>query len=202
MLDENGAVLQNTGVILPIRVYGDPILRQACKPVESITPEIVALAHDMLETMYAAGAVGLAAPQVGQLLNLVVLDVRSSKRPSSLWIDGNAASLDTLLPLALVNAMIKPGVALEVAPERCNSIPGIRVDIERPESAEVLGTDTKGRRISFQCGGLLARAVQHENDHLNGILFTDRMSPEVFGSVRDHIQILERETQAKLARQT
>ena len=155
----------------------------------------------MLETMYAVGAVGLAAPQVGQLLNLIVLDVRSSKRPSSLWISGKVASLDSLLPLALVNVTVKPGLATEVAAERCNSIPGIRVDIERPESAQVCGTDTKGRKISFRCDGLLARAVQHEHDHLNGILFTDRMSPEVFASVRDHIQSLERETLEKLCQQ-
>lgn len=199
MLDEIRAVLQNVGVILPIRIYGDPILRQACKPVESITPEMTALAQDMLETMYAAGAVGLAAPQVGYLTKLIVLDVRSSKRPSSLWIDGKAASLDSVLPLALVNVAIKPGLEIEIGPERCNSVPGIRVDIERPESAEVFGTDTKGRHISFRCGGLLARAVQHEHDHLNGILFTDRMSPQVFASVRDHIQMLERETQTKEA---
>ncbi len=186
-------------MILPIRIYGDPILRQACQPLQSITSEIVGLAQNMLETMYAAGAVGLAAPQVGQLVSLVVLDVRSSKRPSSLWIDGKAASLDSLLPLALVNITVKPGLATEIAAERCNSIPGIRVDIERPESAEVWGTDTKGLQISFRCGGLLARAAQHEHDHLNGILFTDRMSPEVFASVRDHIQSLERETRAKLA---
>ncbi len=161
-----------------------------------------ALAQDMLETMYAAGAVGLAAPQVGQLLNLLVLDVRSSKRNSNLWIDGKAASLDSLLPLALVNVTVKPGLATEVAPERCNSVPGIRVDIERPESVEVCGTDTKGRQVCFRCGGLLAPAAQHEHDHLNGILFTDRMSPEVFASVRDHIQSVERETRAKLAQQS
>ena len=193
-------ILQNANMILPIRFYGDPILRQACKPVHNITPEIIALAQDMLETMYAAGAVGLAAPQVGQLVNLIVLDVRSSKRPSSLWINGNAASLDSLLPLALVNVMVKSGPSVECAPETCKSIPGIRVDIERPEAAEVLGTDTDGRTISFQCGGLLARAVHHEHDHLNGILFTDRMSETVFASVRDHLQMLERETHARLSR--
>ncbi len=189
-------------MILPIRVFGDPILRQTCRPVESITPEIVSLAGDMLETMYAAGAVGLAAPQVGHLTNLMVLDVRTSKRPSSMWIDGQAASLDSLLPLALANVEIKAGAKTEVAPERCNSVPGIRVDIERPESVEVSGLDVKRGRIRFRCDGLLARAVQHEYDHLNGILFTDRMSPEVFASVRDHIQMLEQETQARMARKS
>ncbi len=159
---------------------------------------MISLASDMLETMYAAGAVGLAAPQVGHLVNLVVLDVRSSKRPSSLSIEGRSTPLDTLLPLALVNFTITPGSATELAPERCNSIPGIRVDIERPESVEVSGMDVKRGKIRFHCGGLLARAVQHEYDHLNGILFIDRMSPEVYASVRDHIQALERETQSNL----
>jgi peptide deformylase len=95
---------------------------------------------------------------------------------------------------------VKPGKEVEVAPERCNSVPGIRVDIERPESVEVWGVDTNGRQINFRCGGLLARAVQHEHDHLQGILFTDRMSTEVLASVRDHITHLEQETIAGLGK--
>jgi peptide deformylase len=103
----------------------------------------------MLETMDAAGAVGLAAPQVGKLVNLIVLDVRTSRRSSSLWIDGQVASLDAVLPLALVNVEVRPGKEVEVAPERCNSVPGIRVDIERPESVEVWGWTRMDDRSTF-----------------------------------------------------
>ena len=185
-------------MILPIRIYGDPILRQVCPPLKQITPEIVQLGCDMLETMYAAGAVGLAAPQVGHIVNLIVLDTRSSKRNSSLWIEGKTAAFDSLLPLALVNVEIWPDSEMELAPERCNSVPGIRVNIERPESVEVRGLSTQGKPIQFRCGGLLARAVQHECDHLRGILFTDRMSSEVLASVKSHLTVLEQETLMKL----
>ena len=187
-------------MVLPIRIFGDPILRQPCEPVEQITPELEELARDMLETMYSAGSVGLAAPQVGRRLRLFVMDVRKSKRSSTLWIDGRMSSLDTLLPLAFFNAEIKPDQAIETAPEGCVSIPGIRVDVTRPECVEVWGTDVKGGRIRFRAGGLLARVVQHELDQLHGILFTDRMPPEVLASVRSCVQALEKETLAKLTK--
>src|SRR5438552_8513930 len=163
-------------MILSIVKYGTPVLRQKGARIEAITPAIKKLIADMFETMYAHKGVGLAAQQVGLALQLTVLDVRGvADRPSSLELDGQPADVNGFMPLVLINPEVKPVGKPVAGPEGCLSFPEIFADITRPESVDVTAMDDKGNTIQFRCGGLLARAVQHETDHLNGFLFIDRM---------------------------
>jgi peptide deformylase len=164
-------------MILEVVKYGHPALRQKGLRVEKITPDIQKLVADMFETMQAAKGVGLAAPQVGRALQLTVLDTRGvTERPSTLELDGKEADVQAFMPLVLINPEVK-GVGEEVAgSEGCLSFPEIYAEITRPSLAEVRATNLRGEKFEFRCGGLLARAVQHELDHLNGVLFIDRMS--------------------------
>jgi peptide deformylase len=164
-------------MILEVVKYGHPALRQKGARVEKITPEIEKLIGDMFETMHAAKGVGLAAQQVGRALQLTVLDVRgATERPSTLELKGKESDVAAFMPLVLINPEVK-GVGDPVgASEGCLSFPEIYAEITRPSQAEVRATNEKGKQIEFRCGGLLARAIQHELDHLNGILFIDRMT--------------------------
>lgn len=164
---------------LPVVTYGHPVLRQKGARIDKITAEIEQLIADMFETMYDAKGVGLAAQQVGKALQLTVIDIReATDRPSTLELNGQPADPASIMPLALINPEWKPvndpAVVVEGA-EGCLSFPEIYGDILRPESADVTALNQKGERIRFRCGGLLSRAIQHEYDHLHGILFIDRM---------------------------
>jgi peptide deformylase len=164
-------------MILEVVKYGHPTLRQKGSRVEKITPDIEKLIADMFDTMYAAKGVGLAAQQVGRALQLTVLDVRgATERPSTLELDGKEADVLAYMPLVLINPQVKGAGDPVTASEGCLSFPEIYGEITRPGLAEVRATNQKGVEIEFRCGGLLARAVQHELDHLNGILFIDRMT--------------------------
>ena len=164
-------------MILPVLKYGHPMLRQKGARIEKVTPGIQKLIEDMLETMYAAAGVGLAAQQVGRALQLTVMDVREARdRPSTLELNGKPTEVAAIMPLVLMNPEIKLLGNTVSGPEGCLSFPEIYADIVRPESVEVVGMNEKGERIEFRCGGLLSRAVQHEIDHLHGLLFIDRMN--------------------------
>src|SRR5262245_43947124 len=159
-------------MILPVVKYGHPVLRQKVVRVESITLEIKQLIADMFETMYAAKGIGLAAHQVGKALQLTVLDLRAvTDRKSTLELKGKPAELDAIMPLVLINPEVKQLADMVAGPEGCLSFPEMYGEISRPESVEVKALNEKGKPIEFRAGGLLARAVQHEADHLNGILF-------------------------------
>ncbi len=161
---------------LPVVTYGHPVLRQKGARVEKINSEIERLIQDMFDTMYEAKGVGLAAQQVGRALQITVLDVReATERPSTLEIKGQSADPASLMPLVLINPEWKPLNEPVEGAEGCLSFPEIYADIWRPERIEVTGLNQKGERITFRCGGLLARAIQHEYDHLHGILFIDKM---------------------------
>ena len=163
-------------MILKVVKYGNPVLRKKGAKVEKITPEIKQLIADMFETMNDARGVGLAAQQIGQALQLTVIDVReATDRPSTLELKGEPADPDSFMPLVLINPVVKPVTDPVEGPEGCLSFPEIYADITRPETVDVVAMNGKWERIEFRCGGLLARAVQHELDHLNGILFIDRM---------------------------
>jgi peptide deformylase len=186
-------------MILEVIKYGHPTLRQKGERIASITPEIQALIKNMLETMYAARGVGLAAQQINRALQLTVLDVSAvTDRPSSLEIGGAPADVDSSMPLILINPEIKPFGEPATGPEGCLSFPEIFADITRPESVEVTALNLRGEKIHFRCGGLLARAVQHEVDHLNGILFIDRMNKEDKDELRPQFEQLQKETKAAL----
>lgn len=161
---------------LPVVKYGHPVLRQKGARIAKITPEIEKLIADMFDTMYDAHGVGLAAQQVGKALQLTVIDVReSTERPSTLELDGQPADPASIMPLVLINPEWAPAGEPVAGAEGCLSFPEIYADITRPETIDVTATNQKGEKISFRCGGLLARAVQHEYDHLHGVLFIDRM---------------------------
>lgn len=186
-------------MILPIVKFGHPVLRKKGAPIEKITPEIKQLIADMFETMAASHGVGLAAQQVGHALQLTVIDVREVKdRPSTLELKGRPADVADIMPLVLINPEVTPAGELATGGEGCLSFPEIFAEIARPESMDVKALNEKGKIIEFRCGGLLARAVQHETDHLNGILFIDRMERKTKEEFRDELDALQAATKAAL----
>jgi peptide deformylase len=186
-------------MILEVVKYGHPALRQRGARVEKVTLEIKKLAADMFETMHTNHGIGLAAQQVGKALQLTVIDVREVKdRPSWLEMDGKSAAVNEFMPLVLINPEIKPGGEPVAGGEGCLSFPEIYAEITRPESVEVKALDKKGKPVEFRCGGLLARAIQHEIDHLNGILFIDRMSKKTKEELRPELDELQAKTKAEL----
>jgi peptide deformylase len=186
-------------MVLEVVKYGNPVLRQKGARIEKITPEIKTLIADMLETMYAAHGVGLAAQQVGRALQLTVLDVRgATDRPSQLRIAGKEVDPGEHMPMVLVNPEVKPVGENAAGSEGCLSFPELYGEITRPQFAEVRATNGNGETVEFWCGGLLARAIQHENDHLNGILFIDRMSRAEKSELKPQLDDLQAETKAAL----
>jgi peptide deformylase len=153
------------------------VLRTKGKRLEAIDEEIRALAADMLETMYEANGVGLAAQQVGRALQLTVIDVSDAEsRPSRMWIAGEEVDPKEHMPLILINPELQPDDEVEIGTEGCLSFPEITAEIPRALKVKFKAQDLNGNRVEFEAAGLLGRAVQHETDHLNGILFIDRMS--------------------------
>ena len=186
-------------MVLPVVMYGTPVLRQKGARIEEITPTIKKLIADMLETMYAYKGIGLAAQQVGVPIQLTVIDVRGvTDRPSSLERDGQPADIDALMPLVLINPEITPVGQPVAGPEGCLSFPEIFGEITRPDVVDVKALDAEGQPLQFRCGGLLARAAQHETDHLHGILFIDRMDRKTKEELRSELDDLQAETKAQL----
>jgi peptide deformylase len=147
--------------------------------------------------MYAHKGIGLAAQQVGLALQLTVIDVRGvTDRPSSLELDEQPADVHAFMPLVLINPEVKAVGKPIAGPEGCLSFPEIFADITRPEVVDVEAMNAEGKRFKFRCGGLLARAVQHETDHLKGILFIDRMSKEAKEELRAELDDLQLTTKA------
>jgi peptide deformylase len=164
-------------MIREIVIYGDPVLRKKGKDIVKITDEIRAFAQDLIETMHEAHGVGLAAQQVGEAIQLTVIDVADAEnRPSRMWIGGEEVDPKEHMPLILINPQLGLSRETEIGPEGCLSFPEITADISRAERVKVTALDLEGKPVSFEAEGLLSRAVQHETDHLNGILFIDRMS--------------------------
>ncbi len=187
-------------MILEVVKYGHPALRQKGAKIGALNAEVKRLIDDMFDTMYAAKGVGLAAQQVGHALQLTVIDVRAvTERPSTIEVDGKPADLLDHMPLVLINPEIKPAGETVAGPEGCLSFPEIFGDIARQEFVEVNAQNEKGKPVSFRAGGLLARAIQHEVDHLRGILFIDRMDKKTKEEFRAELEDLQAETKAQLA---
>jgi peptide deformylase len=164
-------------MILDIVKYGNPVLRTKGKKIDSIDDDFRALAADMLETMYDASGVGLAAQQIGRAVQLTVVDISDAEnRPSRMWIGREEVDPKEHMPLILINPELLLDEEQELGTEGCLSFPEITGEISRAARIKVKATDLKGRQIEFEAAGLLGRVVQHETDHLNGILFIDRMS--------------------------
>jgi peptide deformylase len=188
-------------MILNVVKFGTPVLRQKGSRIEAITPTIKRLIADMLETMYAHKGIGLAAQQVGIPIQLTVIDVRGvTDRPSSLEIKGQPAEVATLMPLVLIDPEITPIGKPVSGPEGCLSFPEIFAEITRPDVVDVKALNAEAELLEFRCAGLLARAVQHETDHLHGILFIDRMEKKVKEELRPELELLQMETKAALKR--
>lgn len=181
---------------LPILQYGDPMLRAKGKGIDQIDDRIRELVANMLETMEAANGVGLAAQQVGEALQLTVLDIsRVEDRPSTMTLNGREVDPQTAMPLVLINPEIELADETEIGTEGCLSFPEITGEIERAKTVIARGQTLEGDKIEIEATGLLARALQHEADHLNGILFIDRMSSATKASLSSRLKRLQKETQ-------
>ena len=160
---EDIVVLRET-TPLQLRYYGDPVLRKRAEPVAEITEAERQLAEQMLETLYATGnGIGLAATQVGVLKRLIIVDIGEEDD-------------EEYEPLVLFNPELLSSDGEIVAEEGCLSIPDVTADVKRPESIVVEGVNLQREAIRIETDGLLARVLQHEIDHLNGVLFIDRIS--------------------------
>lgn len=181
---------------LSILQYGDPILRAKGKRIEKIDNRIRELAQNMIETMHDANGVGLAAPQIGESLQLTVLDVSQVEdRPSTMKLNGKNVDPRSAMPLVLINPQIDLGGETEMGTEGCLSFPEITGEIGRAKSITVRAQNLDGEPIEIETTGFLARAIQHEVDHLNGILFIDRMSSAAKTSLLSKLKRLQKETQ-------
>ncbi|MEW6408637.1 MAG: peptide deformylase [Nitrospirota bacterium] len=150
-------------MILEIKKYPDPVLRKKASPVENIDAEIQMFIDDMFETLYSAPGIGLAATQVGELKRIIVIDIGIKE--------------GGIPPIALINPEIIAEEGNVMAEEGCLSVPEYTSEVKRAEKISVRGIGRDGLKKEFDAIGLLARAIQHEIDHLNGILFIDRISP-------------------------
>ena len=186
---------------LSILQYGDPILRAKGKQIDQIDNRIRELAANMLETMHAANGVGLAAQQIGEALQLTVLDISEIEdRPSTMKLNGAEVDPKSAMPLVLVNPQISLRDETSIGTEGCLSFPEITGEIERAESVTARAETLEGKSIEIEATGLLARVLQHEVDHLNGILFIDRMSSAAKASLSSRLKRLQKETQRGHAR--
>lgn len=178
-------------MLLPIVQYGDPVLRKQCRPVAPVDATIHELAQNMLETMVDANGVGLAAPQVGLDLQLAVVDVSHDPECISyLKVNGKHAELAEIMPLVFINPKLEYGQEKEIDFEGCLSIDGIRYEVRRPATVKATLEQLDGSILVIETDGLLARALQHEIDHLNGILFVDRLSAVGKVSVKNRLKRL------------
>ncbi len=147
--------------VLPIRLYPDPVLRVQCAPVEEFGPDLTRLVADMIETMHEAPGVGLAAPQVGVELRVAVIDATAGMDPDAVRV--------------LVNPRVVDSAGVQTDTEGCLSIPDFTEKVTRPATVCIAATDLEGLPFEMDVEELEARAIQHELDHLDGVLFVDRL---------------------------
>jgi peptide deformylase len=165
-------------MIREIVIYGETILRTKSERVEGgVSDEMRELVRDMLETMEDADGIGLAAPQVGIPIQLAVADIGDAVDSVSVFrVNGEERALSEWMPLVFMNPEIEYGGGRESMEEGCLSIPDVRAPVSRPAGIKVRVDTLEGERIELETDGLLARVIQHETDHLFGVLFIDRVS--------------------------
>jgi peptide deformylase len=161
-----------------IRTYGDPVLKTAAAPIDNVDAKVVRLVEEMLDVMYAAPGLGLAAPQIGVQKQLFVYDIDES-------------------PRVLVNPTIKDSSGEWVYEEGCLSIPGLYVEMLRPKQVLLHGWDLDGNEVEIEADELLARLFQHELDHLHGVLMFDRMTPDQRRAALDEYRRLQDQPSAE-----
>jgi len=183
---------------LPIVHYNAPVLRKKGDKIAVFDAALSRLASEMVETMHAAAGIGLAAQQIGRAIQLCVVDLREVESPFDWKLDGAKPPLELFMPLVIVNPQIAVGRdAIEAIDEEgCLSFPKIRGDVSRPDTISVKFQDDHGVPHTLVCDGMLARCIQHEADHLNGILFIDRMTKKVRTGIDDAVKALAKETKS------
>ena len=185
---------------LQIRYFGDPVLREEGKKVENFDPNLVKLSQKMLETMHLSDGIGLAAQQIGEALQFCVVEVPEHPDfPITCVLDGKVLSSSLIMPISLANPVVQVLPSEEYYYEEgCLSFPGINADVARPERIIVTYQDLDGIEHILECDGLLARCIQHEVDHLNGVLFIDRMEKKIYSTIKKDVKALKRDTQDKI----
>ena len=196
--------MENSETTLRVTLYGETILREKGQPVQAFDAELHQLAKDMLATMYEHEGIGLAAQQVGKALMFCVVDLQvppGERIEFTFTLDGKTLPIDLIMPLELANPVVEP-ITDDERPydEGCLSFPDIRGEVMRPERIRVTYQDLNGAKHVLETGGLLARVILHEVDHLNGVLFIDRMNKDVYRVIRSRVNKLERKV--KLAVQS
>jgi peptide deformylase len=180
---------------LPIVLFNDPGLRKKGAKVTQFNATLRALADDMIATMHAAAGIGLAAQQIGRAVQLCVVDLREVEAEFNWELDGAKPPLDLFMPMVVANPEVTPVPQPEmVYEEGCLSFPGIRGDVTRPDEITVKFQDGHGTPHTLTCNGLLARCIQHEADHLNGVLFIDLMQPDTLALLDPEIKALKKRT--------
>lgn len=164
--------------------------------MENFDDELSKLSQDMLALMHQSDGIGLAAQQVGLALQFCVVEVPDHPDyPIACILDGKPLSPSLIMPISLANPVVNILPSDEYYYEEgCLSFPGINADVARPERISVTYQDLDGVEHLLECDGLLARCIQHEVDHLNGILFIDRMEKKTFAEIKKEVQALKRET--------
>ncbi len=181
--------------VLPIEHYGSEVLRTTSEPVGQITGQIRDFAEQMIEAMFKNNGIGLAAPQVGRNIRLITLMTHTEDEELSPTALPGERLLAPQMPLALVNPeIVSASKQVSSFCEGCLSIPELNGDVIRPVSIVLRAQLLNGQMIETACGGLLARCLQHEIDHLNGVLFVDHLSPADKAEVLDQLEAIERRT--------
>ena len=187
--------------ILGIRIVGDPVLAKKAKSVTQLDHDMLRFGQELVDAMFEFDGVGLAAPQVGVSIRMIALGVPQPKSRDCEITGGfspGELQLLPLMPIVLVNPeIIRHGSILETREEGCLSVPEIYANVKRPASATVRGQLLGGGIIEAECGGLLARALQHEIDHLDGILFVDRLEKEEIEKIKPQLDRLKKNAKRK-----
>lgn len=185
--------------VLQIVTYGHPTLRKKGEPVSRFDPALKQLADDMVETMHAAEGIGLAAQQVNLALQFCLVDLRGCEWVFDYELNGTRPPLDLIMPMALANpvlSLVPEPVTTES--EGCLSFPGLHGDIARPDRIVVSYQDLHGHENTLTCNGMLSRCIQHEVDHLNGVLYIDRMQRDSLAALDRDLKQLKKQTRREL----
>lgn len=189
-------------MLLPVTKYGNPILRKKGERVEQFDKNLRTLAADMVETMHEDDGAGLAAQQVGRALLLFVIDLSWHEDLNQMRyeLDGRHPPLDLLMPMVFVNAVVTPLRGnMVLAEEGCLSFPDIRGDVARTDHVRCEYQDLDGARHVLEAEDWLARVIQHEFDHTQGVLFIDRMDEPMLRSIESRLKKLRKEVRRELA---
>lgn len=185
--------------VLQIITYGHPTLRKKGEPVSRFDATLKQLAGDMVETMHAAEGIGLAAQQVNLALQFCVVDLRGCDWVFDFELNGTRPPFDLIMPMALANPIVTliPEPVLTES-EGCLSFPALHGDLDRPDRIAVRFQDIEGHENTLTCSGMFSRCIQHEVDHLNGILYIDRMQRDSLAAIDRDLKQLKKRTRREL----